>query len=93
MPVQCRHCEDAPCLKVCPVQAISQVDGAVQLNEGLCIGCNLCAVACPFGAIGSSGSRPVAMASAYDTYIPSTIRSSNPSTAAGQPCFGRDLLH
>ncbi|USP08170.1 4Fe-4S dicluster domain-containing protein [Aeromonas dhakensis] len=92
MPVQCRHCDDAPCSKVCPVEAIRQTGDCVQLNESLCIGCNLCAVACPFGAIQSGGSRPVAVATSYDTYIPSSIRSSNPSTSAGLGCFGEDLL-
>ena len=92
MPVQCRHCEDAPCIKVCPVEAIRQTGDCVQLNESLCIGCNLCAVACPFGAISSGGSRPVAMANSYDTYIPCSVRSSNPSTSAGLRCFGEDLL-
>ncbi|MGY3901859.1 4Fe-4S dicluster domain-containing protein [Aeromonas lusitana] len=92
MPVQCRHCEDAPCIKVCPVEAIRQTDDSVQLNESLCIGCNLCAVACPFGAIQSGGSRPVAMSNSYDTYIPCSIRSSNPSTSAGLSTFGSDLL-
>ncbi len=92
MPVQCRHCDDAPCSKVCPVEAIRQTGDCVQLNESLCIGCNLCAVACPFGAIQSGGSRPVAVATSYDTYIPCSIRSSNPSTSAGLRCFGEDLL-
>lgn len=92
MPVQCRHCDDAPCIKVCPVEAIRQTGDCVQLNESLCIGCNLCAVACPFGAIQSGGSRPVAVATSYDTYIPCSIRSSNPSTSAGLRCFGEDLL-
>ncbi|PKD25145.1 4Fe-4S dicluster domain-containing protein [Aeromonas hydrophila] len=92
MPVQCRHCDDAPCSKVCPVEAIRQTGDCVQLNESLCIGCNLCAVACPFGAIQSGGSRPVAVATSYDTYIPSSIRSSYPSTSAGLRCFGEDLL-
>lgn len=92
MPVQCRHCDDAPCSKVCPVEAIRQTGDCVQLNESLCIGCNLCAVACPFGAIQSGGSRPVAVATSYDTYIPCSIRSNNPSTSAGLGCFGEDLL-
>ncbi|MND90094.1 Hydrogenase-4 component A [compost metagenome] len=92
MPVQCRHCDDAPCIKVCPVEAICQTEDSVQLNESLCIGCNLCAVACPFGAISSGGSRPVAMATSYDSYIPCSVRSSNPSTSAGLRCFGEDLL-
>lgn len=58
-PVLCRHCEDAPCLQVCPVNVISVRDEAVQLDETLCIGCKLCGLVCPFGTIASSGSRPV----------------------------------
>ncbi|HCA1155208.1 TPA: 4Fe-4S binding protein, partial [Klebsiella oxytoca] len=58
-PQMCHHCEDAPCAAVCPVNAINRVDGAVQLNESLCVSCKLCGIACPFGAIEFSGSRPL----------------------------------
>lgn len=58
-PQLCHHCEDAPCATVCPVNAINRVDGAVQLNESLCVSCKLCGIACPFGAIEFSGSRPL----------------------------------
>ncbi|MFD1774955.1 4Fe-4S dicluster domain-containing protein [Paenibacillus rhizophilus] len=51
MPLQCRHCENAPCAGVCPVQAIRQEDGAILIDEDRCIGCKACAVACPFGAV------------------------------------------
>ncbi len=51
IPLQCRHCEHPQCAAVCPVQAITPVDHAIRLNESLCIGCKLCALACPFGAI------------------------------------------
>ncbi|WP_437887842.1 4Fe-4S dicluster domain-containing protein [Phytobacter sp. V91] len=49
--VTCHHCEDAPCANVCPVSAISRVNGAVQVEQSLCIGCKSCMMACPFGAM------------------------------------------
>jgi electron transport protein HydN len=51
MPVQCHHCEDAPCVKACLPCALSRVDGAVTVDPRRCIGCRNCALACPFGAI------------------------------------------
>jgi len=48
----CFHCNDAPCLKVCPMKAISRnaERGIVEVDEDLCIGCKACAMVCPFGA-------------------------------------------
>ncbi|WP_158913181.1 4Fe-4S dicluster domain-containing protein [Caulobacter sp. S45] len=51
MPLQCRQCEDAPCTSVCPTGACRQTDGQVEIIEQHCIGCKLCAMVCPFGAI------------------------------------------
>lgn len=51
VPIQCRHCEDAPCAKACPVGALFQEDGLVKLNRENCIGCKVCAMVCPFGSI------------------------------------------
>jgi hydrogenase-4 component A len=56
MPLQCRQCEDPPCRIVCPVKAIVLKNNSVQLNEGLCIGCKMCGLACPFGVIMTGGS-------------------------------------
>lgn len=56
-PIVCRHCENAPCIKSCPVGAISATGDRVYLNEATCIGCRLCAISCPFGAITPSGTR------------------------------------
>jgi len=69
-PVMCRHCDDAPCKQVCPVNAISFQGDAVYLNETLCIGCKLCGLVCPFGAITPSGSRPVSVPSRYENFVP-----------------------
>lgn len=51
VPVQCKHCEDAPCLNACTKKAISRMEGQVIVNEKECIGCKDCMMACPFGAI------------------------------------------
>jgi hydrogenase-4 component A len=55
MPILCRHCEEPSCAAVCPVKAIIHRDGSILLNESLCIGCKMCAVACPFGVIVPGG--------------------------------------
>ena len=51
-PKSCLHCEDAPCVTVCPTGASYKraEDGIVLVNEDTCIGCGLCAWACPYGA-------------------------------------------
>ncbi len=52
LPIVCQHCASAPCKEVCPVEAIYMLDdGTVYLEEEKCIGCGLCPMACPFGAI------------------------------------------
>ncbi len=51
-PKSCLHCADAPCVTVCPTGASYKRadDGIVLVDEKLCIGCGLCAWACPYGA-------------------------------------------
>jgi electron transport protein HydN len=51
MPVQCRHCDDAPCANVCPVEAIVQKNDSNIVDADKCIGCKKCMLACPFGMI------------------------------------------
>lgn len=51
VPLQCRQCEEAPCLLSCPMRAISRKNGVVSVNESYCVGCKICELVCPFGAI------------------------------------------
>lgn len=53
MPLQCRHCQDAPCVSVCPTEAITRLDEGelVLLDSKRCIGCRFCMLVCPFGVI------------------------------------------
>lgn len=52
-PLQCRQCEDAPCMAVCPSHALHRADtqSPVVIDGSLCVGCQLCVLACPFGVI------------------------------------------
>jgi molybdopterin-containing oxidoreductase family iron-sulfur binding subunit len=49
LPMPCMHCENPPCVKVCPVNATYQDDeGLVNQVWDRCIGCRYCEVACPY---------------------------------------------
>ncbi len=51
VPVGCQHCDEPPCLDVCPTTATrKRADGIVTIDYDRCIGCAYCAVACPYQA-------------------------------------------
>jgi len=51
-PMSCMHCDTAECVTVCPTGASykREEDGIVLVDQDKCMGCNLCAWACPYGA-------------------------------------------
>jgi len=52
VPMLCQHCDNAPCIKACPVKAIyKREDGLVILDPTKCNGCKACVDACPYSAI------------------------------------------
>lgn len=51
IPLLCLQCEEAACVKACPVMALwrNAGTGAIEVQENRCIRCNACVPACPFG--------------------------------------------
>ena len=50
--MRCNHCTDAPCVEICPVEALFfRPDGIVDFDKNRCIGCKSCMQACPYDAL------------------------------------------
>ncbi len=62
-PRQCQHCAQAPCMETCPAGAMRRdpASGLVYVDRARCVGCWMCVLACPFGAVvPSAGGRHAA---------------------------------
>ncbi len=53
LPMSCQQCEDSPCRKICPNEAIYKENDHVRIviDYSKCVGCRMCVFACPFGAM------------------------------------------
>lgn len=53
VPYTCTQCDEAWCLKACPVDAIvvNKLTGAKDIINDRCVGCKVCTIACPFGTV------------------------------------------
>jgi Fe-S-cluster-containing dehydrogenase component len=60
-PSTCMHCDEPPCVKVCPVDAtFKRQDGIVLIDNDRCIGCRFCMAACPYTTRVFNWEEPVA---------------------------------
>ena len=94
IPVQCRHCEDAPCVSVCPREAIEKLGPGqpVVIDEEKCTGCKFCVAACPFGAVALRGDGKLAIKCDLcpqrlkEALVPACVD----ACPSGALCFGTD---
>jgi len=76
---QCRHCLDPACVASCPVGALSKTEiGAVVYDNGKCMGCRYCMMACPYGVPRYDWDEPV-------PYVRKCILCYDRIRAGGQP--------
>jgi len=92
VPLQCRQCEDAPCIEVCPTNAIHRDDEAqpVLIEDDKCIGCKLCLLTCPFGVITLERSGKAVVK--CDMCIQRAQRGEQPACVVGCPTKALQLV-
>jgi len=73
--VLCNHCDNPPCVTVCPTQATFQrEDGVVMMDYHRCIGCRYCMAACPYGARSFNWRDPRPFIKQIDNGFPTRTR-------------------
>jgi molybdopterin-containing oxidoreductase family iron-sulfur binding subunit len=77
-PTLCNHCENAPCVAVCPTEAMHKTEGGITMTDAeKCIGCRYCMAACPYGVIYYNQEEPHAFWRDETALIPDGTSSAN----------------
>jgi len=76
LPIMCNHCDNPPCVRVCPTQATwkRDSDGIVMMDWHRCIGCRYCVAACPYGSRSFNWRDPRPYISKIDPDFPTRTR-------------------
>jgi Fe-S-cluster-containing dehydrogenase component len=91
-PKPCLHCNNPPCVKVCPVGAtFKRTDGIVLVDNERCIGCKFCMAACPYSSRVFNWDEPILPNPSKERYSPET--SSPPRIGTVSKCdFCPDMV-
>lgn len=73
--VMCNHCDEPPCVRVCPTQATYRLpNGIIAMDFHRCIGCRFCMMGCPYGARSFNWENPRPYIKEYNPDFPSRMR-------------------
>lgn len=73
--VLCNHCDNPPCVRVCPTKAtFKRADGIVMMDMHRCIGCRYCMAGCPYGARSFNFRDPRPFIANIDDHYPTRMK-------------------
>jgi molybdopterin-containing oxidoreductase family iron-sulfur binding subunit len=91
-PTTCMHCDEPPCVKVCPVDAtFKRQDGIVLIDSDRCIGCRFCMAACPYSIRVFNWEEPVLTKEVEDQSYSCETRMTQKKGTVGKCDFCPDM--